>query len=93
VTDESPEAPELVSDLQSDTGCTLSLMDETTSTGSDIPDEPLTSRQAARLVGVADETLRTWRVRGQGPRFLKFPSGTIRYRRSDVESWIQGAYR
>jgi hypothetical protein len=36
-------------------------------------DEPIyTTEEAARIVGVAPKTLRSWRSRERGPRFLKY---------------------
>jgi hypothetical protein len=36
-------------------------------------DEPIyTTEEAARIVGVAPKTLRSWRGRERGPRFLKY---------------------
>jgi predicted DNA-binding transcriptional regulator AlpA len=42
---------------------------------------------AAKLL-IAVSTLRNWRYLGSGPKFLKL-GGAVRYRESDVESWIE----
>lgn len=47
--------------------------------------------EAARLLGVSQKTLRTWRCERAGPRCLKL--GTLKqsrtvYRRSDLEAWV-----
>jgi excisionase family DNA binding protein len=48
----------------------------------------ISSKEAARLLGIHFNTLCKWRIRGVGPRFVK--AGTaIRYRRSDIETWLQ----
>lgn len=47
----------------------------------------LTTEQAARLLGVHPGTLSNWRLRQQGPAFVRVGS-RIRYRLADVESWI-----
>ena len=43
--------------------------------------------EAARLLGVKRNTLRAWRARHKGPRYLKF-SWKVRYRQSDVEKFV-----
>jgi hypothetical protein len=45
-----------------------------------------TSELAARL-GLAEITLRKWRIYGIGPRFVKV-GANVRYRAEDVEHWI-----
>ena len=46
--------------------------------------------QAAAYIGIAKSTLYTWRTRrpGFGPRAVKVGSA-LRYRRSDLDSWIE----
>ncbi len=46
--------------------------------------------QAAAYLGVAKSTLYTWRTRrpGFGPRAVK-AGGALRYRRSDLDAWIE----
>jgi excisionase family DNA binding protein len=48
----------------------------------------LCTKEAARLLGVHHNTLCKWRIRGIGPRFIKAGT-TVRYRRSDIEAWLQ----
>ena len=45
--------------------------------------------QAAAYIGIAKSTLYTWRTRrpGFGPRAVK-AGGALRYRRSDLDAWI-----
>ena len=33
-------------------------------------------------------TLATWRSKSKGPRWLKLNGGAIRYRRSEVDEWL-----
>jgi excisionase family DNA binding protein len=49
----------------------------------------LTPRQAAQYLNVALRTLQSWQERGIGPPSIKFPSGARRYRRSDLDRWIE----
>lgn len=34
------------------------------------------------------QTLAIWRMKGLGPRFIKFENGSVRYRWADVDAWI-----
>jgi len=60
-------------------------------------DAALTPREAAALIGVRTKTLANWRCQGRGPRFVKFGpvkgKGAIRYRRSDLVSWLMSHTR
>lgn len=46
-------------------------------------------REAARYLGVSDAALRLWRSRGEGPRFFRAGEKLVRYRRADLDSWIE----
>ena len=52
----------------------------------------LREQEVSQLAGVALPTLRNWRSdptkRDRGPRYYKLPGGSVRYRLSDVLSWI-----
>ena len=54
--------------------------------------EPLlTSRQAAAYLGIRPQTLRKWRVTGQGPRYIRLgdgPRARVAYRADDVREWL-----
>lgn len=52
----------------------------------------LTTIEAARYLTLKKNTLEIWRVQGKGPRFLKF-GRSVRYRKSDCNSWITGRER
>jgi predicted DNA-binding transcriptional regulator AlpA len=49
----------------------------------------LTPRQAAHYLGISEAALRLWRSRCEGPRFFKAGHKLIRYRRTDLDSWIE----
>ena len=50
----------------------------------------LTPRETAEILGIRHETLCRWRMRDQGPPFIKAGQRFIRYRRSAVEAWLAG---
>lgn len=54
-------------------------------------DGRVTSREAARLLNVAEGSLRNWRQEGCGPNFLRRPlSGCrISYRIADLARWLE----
>lgn len=49
----------------------------------------LTPKQAAKYVGVSEAALRLWRSRGEGPRHFRAGEKLVRYRRADLDSWIE----
>ena len=49
----------------------------------------LTPRQAAQYLGISDSALRLWRSDGRGPRYFRAGQKLIRYRRVDLDSWIE----
>ena len=53
----------------------------------------LTAEQTAKSLGIAPITLACWRVRGQGPAFIKDnpneKRSRVRYRAEDIERWQQ----
>ena len=44
--------------------------------------------EVAHLTGMSIGTVRRWRLRKQGPRFIKI-GAAVRYRTADVEKWIK----
>jgi excisionase family DNA binding protein len=53
--------------------------------------ELLTPEEVAEILKVHPGTLENWRVRGEGPPFVKLGNkrrSAVRYRRQDVENWI-----
>jgi excisionase family DNA binding protein len=49
----------------------------------------LTPRQAARYMGISEAALRLWRSRGEGPRYFRAGDKLVRYRRADLDMWIE----
>jgi len=52
-------------------------------------EELLTPPQAAKYLGVSLRTLQSWHERGIAPPSIKYPSGARRYRRSDLDAYIE----
>lgn len=55
--------------------------------GAPLFDPLLTADQVAQWLGKPKATLYAWRTRGRGPRGIKV-GGDLRYRRSDVEAYL-----
>ena len=51
------------------------------------PEFLLTETQASELTGLSVRTLQAWRVRGEGPVFVKL-GRAVRYRRRDLLAWV-----
>jgi len=49
----------------------------------------LNSKKAAKYVGVGKDVLRLWRSQGKGPSYFKAGAKLIRYRRADLDKWIE----
>ena len=49
----------------------------------------LTPIQAAKYIGISEAALRLWRSEGKGPRHFKAGEKLIRYRKADLDSWIE----
>jgi predicted DNA-binding transcriptional regulator AlpA len=45
--------------------------------------------QAARYIGVSGAVLRLWRSESKGPRFFRAGEKLVRYRKTDLDSWIE----
>ena len=55
-------------------------------------DQYLTSMQLARLLNLKPQTVRAWRLRGHGPRYIRLgngPKAPVAYRQRDVEEWLE----
>lgn len=50
-------------------------------------DELLDTRDVAKLFGMSEVTLRKWRIKGDGPRFVRL-GRAVRYLRSSVDAWM-----
>lgn len=46
--------------------------------------------EVAALLGASLQTVRNWRWRGEGPRFVKLGGRMVRYRPEDVQAFIEG---
>lgn len=61
------------------------------STEKDVTPHVFDERGAGRYLGVSAASLRLWRATGGGPPYFKPGAGKlIRYRKSDLDSWIEG---
>ena len=60
-----------------------------TSTAGDLLDEV----EAALLLNLAIATLRNWRSKKIGPRWLKIGARAVRYRREDITAFISAGER
>lgn len=49
----------------------------------------LTEVKAARYLGISGAALRLWRSEGRGPRHFKAGEKLVRYRRIDLDAWIE----
>lgn len=49
--------------------------------------------QAAEYLGYTIRALQNWRVRGGGPKFIKVSARSIRYRRRDLNAWVEAHVR
>lgn len=52
------------------------------------PSDLLDEKEAAAIYVMTVSTLRNWRSKGEGPRFLKVGKRAVRYRRADLEAFI-----
>lgn len=52
-------------------------------------EQALTPKQAAKYIGVSQAALRLWRAGGIGPRYYKAGTKLVRYRRADLDCWIE----
>lgn len=46
-------------------------------------------KEAASYLGISEAVLRLWRSEGRGPRFFRAGAKLIRYRRCDLDLWIE----
>ena len=46
-------------------------------------------RAAANFLCLSERTLRNWRTRGNGPKFVKISTRCIRYRVQDLLDWAE----
>jgi excisionase family DNA binding protein len=53
------------------------------------PESTLTPLKAAKYLGISEAALRLWRSEGKGPRHFRAGEKLVRYRRADLDSWIE----
>ena len=55
-------------------------------------DKLLNTDELAEILGLSSATLRTWRWSGVGPKYFSLTGigGSVRYRRQDIELWLNG---
>lgn len=49
----------------------------------------LTQRQAAAYLNISIRTMQRWRRHGIGPPSIRLPNGYLRYRKSDLDAWLE----
>jgi predicted DNA-binding transcriptional regulator AlpA len=56
-----------------------------------MPEPLLTTAEAAAYLQLTVQTLARWRMArpGKGPPYCKLGRGLVRYRREDLEAWVQ----
>lgn len=47
------------------------------------------SQQAAVYLGITKKALQNMRLRGDGPKYVKFGKNLVMYRREAIEEWIE----
>lgn len=52
------------------------------------PAQLVNEREAASILCYSVRALQNWRHRGGGPDFVKVSARSIRYRRTDLDTWI-----
>ena len=51
--------------------------------------DTLTPKQAGKYLSISEGALRLWRAEGKGPRYFRAGEKLVRYRRADLDSWIE----
>jgi predicted DNA-binding transcriptional regulator AlpA len=49
--------------------------------------------EAGQFLSLSHRTLQNWRVKGGGPKYLKIGAKSVRYRITDLQSWLDNATR
>jgi predicted site-specific integrase-resolvase len=52
------------------------------------PEYLMTEVQTCELLSVSTRTLQAWRLRGNGPVFVKI-GRSVRYKRRDIANWVR----
>lgn len=59
----------------------------------DYLDRLINEHEAAKYLGYTIRALQNWRLRGGGPVFVKVSARSIRYRRRDLQAWVEAHLR
>jgi predicted DNA-binding transcriptional regulator AlpA len=51
--------------------------------------ELLDQPAVARMLGIAEATLQSWRSQGRGPRFIRCTKRIVRYRPEDIAQFLR----
>lgn len=54
-----------------------------------VTDRLLKQAEAAELLNVQSRTMESWRMRGIGPRFVRYTARAIRYRPADLHAFLE----
>jgi predicted DNA-binding transcriptional regulator AlpA len=49
----------------------------------------LKSKELAEVFGLTDNTLRIWRLQGEGPPYFKIGGTAVRYDEQKVREWLE----
>lgn len=62
------------------------------SQNSSVPDgrQYLSPKEVSVFAGISKAQLEVWRAKGGGPKFSRIGKRVIKYRRDDVEAFIEG---
>ena len=53
-------------------------------------DKLINEKEAASFLGYTIRALQNWRVRGEGPKFIRVSARSIRYTYRDLMEWYKG---
>ena len=56
-----------------------------------LPSPLLTTPQVADWLGLRPQTLDRWRMNGEGPPFLSINGRAVRYRKADVDAYLDAS--
>jgi predicted DNA-binding transcriptional regulator AlpA len=57
------------------------------------PTEILLTREASSYLHASESTLEKWRIRGDGPPFIRIGSRKVGYLRTDLDEWLASRRR
>lgn len=49
----------------------------------------LSTGETAEALGLKPQTLRVWRIRGGGPRFIRLSASRVAYDSRDLDEWVR----